>query len=163
MTGLLSSLEASVPALRSYAAMLLADRREADELVRACLVAALNRPQARSQAVLRVWLLGLVHQGGLSRLRRKGIRWQPASPGMPQGDQETGAQTVIGSTETMAAFAKLPVELRSVLFLVSVEELSYAEAAEVLGVAVETVMSLLSEGRRRLRALEVPPVARRLA
>jgi RNA polymerase sigma-70 factor (ECF subfamily) len=45
----------------------------------------------------------------------------------------------------------LPQEQRSVLFLIGVEDLSYDEAARVLGVPIGTVMSRLSRGRERLR------------
>ena len=47
--------------------------------------------------------------------------------------------------------ALLPEEQRSVILLVSVEDLSYAQAAEVLGIPVGTVMSRLARGRDRLR------------
>jgi RNA polymerase sigma-70 factor (ECF subfamily) len=54
----------------------------------------------------------------------------------------------------------LPVEQRSVILLVSVEDLSYADAASVLGVPVGTVMSRLARGRERLRQLTDETVAR---
>jgi RNA polymerase sigma-70 factor, ECF subfamily len=49
--------------------------------------------------------------------------------------------------------AALPVEQQSVLLLIGVEDLSYAEAAGIVGVPVGTIMSRLSRARNRLRRL----------
>jgi RNA polymerase sigma-70 factor (ECF subfamily) len=53
----------------------------------------------------------------------------------------------------MSAIERLPPDHRSVLLLISVEDLSYAEAAKVIGVPVGTVMSRLSRAREQLRVL----------
>jgi RNA polymerase sigma-70 factor (ECF subfamily) len=53
--------------------------------------------------------------------------------------------------DVMNKLARLPEEQRSVLLLVGVEDLSYADAAKVLGVPVGTVMSRLSRARERLQ------------
>jgi RNA polymerase sigma-70 factor (ECF subfamily) len=52
-----------------------------------------------------------------------------------------------------AALERLPDEQRLAVLLVCVEELSYAEAAEVLAVPVGTIMSRLARGRLALRRL----------
>jgi len=64
-----------------------------------------------------------------------------------------GQEEALEHRDLLRAFATLPEEQRSVLFLVGVEDLSYGEAANVLGVPVGTVMSRLSRGRDRLRQL----------
>ncbi len=51
------------------------------------------------------------------------------------------------------SLARLPEEQREVLLLVGLEGLSYGDTAKVLGVPIGTVMSRLSRGRERLRAL----------
>ena len=46
---------------------------------------------------------------------------------------------------------RLPPEQREVLLLISVEEMSYQEVAQITGVPLGTVMSRLSRARARLR------------
>ena len=51
------------------------------------------------------------------------------------------------------ALKKLPEFYREVLILRELDELSYREIADVVGVSVGTVMSRLSRGRARMRVL----------
>ena len=55
--------------------------------------------------------------------------------------------------DLMAALARLPLAQREALLLVSVEQFSYAECAEALGIPIGTVMSRLARGRERLRQI----------
>ena len=48
---------------------------------------------------------------------------------------------------------RLPKEQRELLLLVALEEMTYAEASEVLGIPMGTVMSRLSRAREHLRGL----------
>ena len=56
------------------------------------------------------------------------------------------------SSRLTDALGGLDPKFRSVVVLVDVHDLSYAEAAAVLDVPVGTVMSRLSRARNRLRA-----------
>jgi RNA polymerase sigma-70 factor, ECF subfamily len=56
----------------------------------------------------------------------------------------------------LRALETLPEDQRSVLLLVSVEDLSYAEAARVLDIPVGTVMSRLSRAREKLAHAMAP-------
>ncbi len=58
----------------------------------------------------------------------------------------------MGARDVLTGLDALPEEQRSVLLLVAVEDLSYAEAAQVLGVPLGTVMSRLSRARERMRS-----------
>ncbi|GJE60624.1 hypothetical protein MPOCJGCO_2738 [Methylobacterium trifolii] len=55
--------------------------------------------------------------------------------------------------DLMSALDALPEEQRSVLLLVTVEGLSYAETADILAIPTGTVMSRLSRARDRLLQL----------
>jgi RNA polymerase sigma-70 factor (ECF subfamily) len=68
----------------------------------------------------------------------------------------------IAGREVLETAAQLPDEQRAVLWLIVVEEFSYREAAEILGVPVGTVMSRLHRARRELRKrLASSPLNRR--
>ena len=62
-----------------------------------------------------------------------------------------GQDSALQLRDLLRAFSALPEEQRSVLLLIGVEDLSYEEAARILGVPIGTVMSRLSRGRERLR------------
>ena len=55
--------------------------------------------------------------------------------------------------DILMALSQLPEDQRSILLLVSVEDMSYAEVARILGVPIGTVMSRLARARSRLRKL----------
>jgi RNA polymerase sigma-70 factor (ECF subfamily) len=53
--------------------------------------------------------------------------------------------------ELQDLFQNLPLDYRATLFLVDVEELSYADAARVLEVPIETIRLRVSHGRALMR------------
>ena len=91
--------------------------------------------------------------------------------GLPEGYAETkaagpgplGALLDTEATRVLdAAMAELPREQRAVLVMRAVEEMSYAEIAEALGISPGTVMSRLYRARERL-ALALRPYLGRAA
>ena len=144
MTGLFGSLESMVPALRRYAGAMLLDQGEADQVVRACVTDAIGRLRAPvDDAALRIRLFAAVYGRLAARPRfrsRRGL-----SPSAQRAD------ALIASTELTRALGRLPLEQRSVIFLLSVEDLSYAAVTEVMGMPITAIMSLLTSGREQLR------------
>ncbi|MFL5253505.1 MAG: sigma factor-like helix-turn-helix DNA-binding protein [Rhodopila sp.] len=55
--------------------------------------------------------------------------------------------------DALQALVALPEEQRSLLLLIAVEDFSYQQAAELLGVPIGTIMSRLSRARANLRSL----------
>lgn len=163
MDDLARLIEPHVPALRRYAWSLARDREAADDLVQDCLERAISRWHLRRHdGNLRAWLFTILRNLFLSAARQNSRR----GPHLPL-DELVDGPTVAGGQEDqvhmrdlMAGLNALPEEQRSVLLLVSVEDLSYEETAKVLGVPVGTVMSRLSRARDRLRAyMESGPVS----
>jgi RNA polymerase sigma-70 factor, ECF subfamily len=170
VSGVLTRIEACIPALRRYAAALLRNREDADDLVHDCLVRALDKLHTRrDDADIRAWLFAIMHNLFISQLRRAKARpsgepldetHEPAMSVRP--DQESALQW----RDLLRGLERLPVDQRTVILLVSVEDLSYAEAATVLNVPIGTVISRLARGRERLRQMldegEVRPALRRV-
>jgi RNA polymerase sigma-70 factor, ECF subfamily len=153
--GVLTRIEASIPSLRRYAIALLRSRDEADDLVHDCLVRALDKLHTRrEEADVRAWLFTIMHNLFISQMRRRRSRPAPevldetheSAVGLPPAQEDA-----LHWRDLQRGLLLLPEEQRSVILLVSVEDLSYAEAAQVLGVPVGTVMSRLARGRDRLR------------
>ena len=61
------------------------------------------------------------------------------------------ANAEAGCGEIQALFQNLPQDCRVTLFLIEVEELSYADAARVMEVPIETIRSRVSQGRALMR------------
>lgn len=155
MKDMLPLIEPLIPALRRYARTLLRDRSAADDLVQDCLERAITRwHQRRADGDARTWMFTILHNLAINRLRlvqRRG----PHVPIEHAGDHVLARPPVqeerLRHRDVVRALETLPEEQRVVLLLVSVEDVSYAEAALILDVPVGTVMSRLSRGRERLR------------
>src|SRR5262245_25305399 len=57
----------------------------------------------------------------------------------------------LSDEEVLAALDRVPEHFRAVILLADVQEFSYKEVAETLGVPIGTVMSRLNRGRKLLR------------
>ena len=160
----IAALEPLIPALRRYASAMLRDRDLADDLVQDCLERAIGQWDSRRQEEnTRQWVFAIAHNLIANRLRqqaRRGTHLDIADVAESALMVPAPQEHRVRHGELMAALAALPEEQRSVLLLVSVEELSNAEAARALGIPIGTVMSRLSRGRERLqRALDGEVVA----
>jgi RNA polymerase sigma-70 factor (ECF subfamily) len=162
----MATLEACIPALRRYAATLLHDRQEADYLVRDCLVRALDQLHTRRDDDVRVWLFAIMYNLFMSRTRFWRRRREPIETVKEVHLGTNAGQNDHAETDdVLHALKSLPVEQRSVLFLVSVEDLPYATVAQILRIPLQTTMSRLALGRDRLRQImtgEAPGARQRL-
>ena len=144
-----------IPRLRRYARALTGDRARADDLVQDTLERALVKFHLwQPGSDLRAWLFTIMHNVYINQLRAL-----PA--GMTAGWDDEAAQLAVRATQIdwleihdlQTALLRLPEEQREVLLLVGLEQMTYEEAAGVLGIPIGTVMSRLSRARERLRAL----------
>lgn len=157
MSGVLSRIEACIPALRRYAFALLRSQQDADDLVQDTLLRALEKLHTRrDEAEVRPWLFAILHNSFVSQIRRGKVRLgtQVLDPAEEAALSWNGGQEDnLRCRDLLRALKCLPLEQRTVVLLVSVEDLSYAEVARVLGIPIGTVMSRLFRARERLREM----------
>lgn len=144
----------AIPRLRRYARSLVFDAATADDLVQSTLERALNHwRQFDPKRDLVLWLLAIAHNAWLDALRRDRHLDVVAPERVAEVmDRERRHEPDFGLQVDLAdALARLVPDQRSALMLVLVEQLSYAEAAEILQVPEGTVMSRVSRARVLLR------------
>jgi RNA polymerase sigma-70 factor (ECF subfamily) len=142
---------AEIPRLRRYARALTGDTSRAEDLVQDTLERALSRWILWRPGNLRAWLFTIMHNIFVNQIRGAApLDYRPDElvPELAvRPDQEDG----LGLRDLDKALQQLSVDQRETLLLVTLEELSYEEAAKVLGVPVGTIMSRLFRARERLR------------
>ncbi|OCP02689.1 MULTISPECIES: RNA polymerase sigma factor [unclassified Ensifer] len=160
-------LVAFLPNLRRFAISLCRSRDVADDLVQAACEKAIAASERFEEGTrFDAWMFRILRNLWIDQLRRQKtagtteeIEAQPALA-VPSG--EAGAEARMALKSVAAAIDGLVPEQREVLMLTCVEELSYKEAADVLGIPIGTVMSRLARARKNLAEAAgiEPPVAR---
>jgi len=149
-----SEIVACIPHLRRYARGLSRDHEHADDLVQDTLERAwikFSMWQKRGES--RAWMFGIMHNlfvdGVRSRQRRPEENAGDELPEIVERPKQLDRLEVRDLDRVLQC---LTHDLREVLLLVGVEEMSYQDVAKVLGIPIGTVMSRLSRARERLRA-----------
>jgi RNA polymerase sigma-70 factor, ECF subfamily len=142
--------------LRRSALQLSRSAADADDLVQETMVRAWRFwPRYTESDNSRAWLQRILRNTFLSRCRRASrerevMQLLPGEPARPTGlAPELEAAGLDDGLE--AALQRLRSEQRAVLWLVDVQERSYREAADELGLPIGTVMSRLHRARLALR------------
>jgi RNA polymerase sigma-70 factor (ECF subfamily) len=142
-----------LPRLRRYARALTGDPGRADDLVQDTLERALAKLDLwQPGSDLRAWLFTLMHNLFVNELRAR----RPQETAMDDAFEAPvsgGQLEALAVRDIQVALSRLPEEQREVLLLVALEQFAYAEAAQVLGVPVGTVMSRLGRAREKMRRL----------
>ncbi len=152
-------VEPEIPVLYRVALTLAKQRADAEDLVQDTLIRAYRAVDRFDGAYPRAWLFTILRNTHRNRLRTR-----IPSP-LLESDQQAGVldragvdrsaeEVVVGpmfEAVVAEALAALPTMHRVVVQLVDVDGLTYAEAAEALGVPRGTVMSRLHRARARIR------------
>jgi RNA polymerase sigma-70 factor (ECF subfamily) len=148
-------LIAFLPNMRRFALSLSRAPDIADDLVQqACERALANAASFEPGTRFDAWMFRIIRNLWIDRTRRQ----KTAGPSEDVYERqdlvgEDGQQVVDARqalTSVKEALDAMPEEQRVIVMLVCVDDLSYRDAAEVLGVPIGTVMSRLARARKRL-------------
>jgi len=146
--------------LRRYARSLTRDSTDAEDLVHDALVRAYERRGTfRAGGNLRAWLLAIVHNAFIDKLRSRNseaARIEQAGY-LADSSVQASQEHSVRLAQVREAFFTLPEEQRSALHLVAIEGLSYQQAADAIGVPLGTLMSRIGRARAALREMEDAP------
>lgn len=151
-----NQLVALLPRLRRFARGLTGSAAEADDMVQAACERALAREhQFQDGTRFDSWMFRIAQTIWIDQLRARQIRREESEDeGLHVGTDEPvrRLEARLALREVRAALAALPPEQRAALLLVTVDGLSYKEAAKVADVPVGTIMSRLARARLALLA-----------
>jgi RNA polymerase sigma-70 factor (ECF subfamily) len=138
----------------------MSNREHADDLVQDTLERALSKTEFFEKGTdLRAWLFTVMHNLYVNTIRKASMRAMHVGiedEGVAERDEMAVTPNPAGSLELRDldfALQQLPLDLREVVLLVGLEEMSYSDVALTLDIPIGTVMSRLSRGRERLRSL----------
>lgn len=152
-------LRSLIPRLRRFGHALTGSTDDGDDLVQDALEKALSR-ESQFQPGTRMdsWIYKIMQNAWIDKKRSAASRGKVLQP-LEDDDFAIGEDgrdsfdAKITLRQVREMMQRLHVNERSVLALVSIEGLSYQQAAEALGIPVGTVMSRLARARNKLTVL----------
>ncbi len=149
----------------SLARYLLRDVADAEDAVQECYLRALRHFETFRGGAIKPWLLAILRNVCRAEYARRGRlnvlhadEMDEAAATVSHGlwsdaasSPEATSLARLHAESAQQLIADLPEQFREVLVLREVNDLSYREIADVVGVPVGTVMSRLARGRNLLR------------
>jgi RNA polymerase sigma-70 factor (ECF subfamily) len=145
-----------LPRMLALARRMLGDAGEAEDVAQEVFVRAWKQAPRWTPGAGKfdTWMHRVALNLCYDRLRRR--REQPMAEPPDRPDPAAGAEQGLQDADVArrveTAVAALPERQREAVVLCHYQELTNIEAAELMGVSVEALESLLSRGRRALRA-----------
>ena len=164
-------MEPEIEVLLRVALTITSNQADAEDLVQETLLRAYRAIDRFDGRYPRAWLLTILRNtnANMHRRQRPGTigDWElirTARPAFGKAELPSAEDNFLDGelhSDLDAAVRALDPRFRAALVLVDVHDLSYAEAAAVMGVPVGTVMSRLSRARDRVRkSLRFSPLTR---
>ena len=155
-------VEPEIEVLLRVARTLTGSWADSEDLVQDTLIRAYRAIEGFDGAHPRAWLLTILRNTNHNSHRRQRPDLTAQITDLDGQRPAFGAVTAANPEQTVTdrllddpienALAALDPKFRTVLLLIDVDQLTYAEAAELLGIPVGTVISRLSRARARVRA-----------
>ncbi len=151
--------------LRTYAAMLLGDPIQAEDVAQDAFLALFRHLHQVPTAAFRPWLYRVARNLCLDQLRRRKFKIRlfrdvikdDDKPHLPRDPKEHRPDEIAEAREAQEsierAIESLPAKFRDAFLLCEVQGMSYEDAASVLGCPVKTVSTRLFRARQRFRSL----------
>jgi RNA polymerase sigma-70 factor, ECF subfamily len=148
--------------LYNFAHWLTQNREEAEDLVQETYLKALKGFASFQQGSnFRAWMYRILRntfltsRTGLSVKMTEPLDFEEDPAALPV-TSDTPESVLLARADQQAvqdALQRLPVHFREVILLCDLEEMSYQEIAETIGIPIGTVMSRLSRARKSMREL----------
>ena len=146
--------------LYNFAHWLTRNREEAEDLVQETYLKALKGFVSFQQGTnFRAWMYRILRntfltsRSGLSVKMTVPLDREEEAVGLPTDTPEAVLLARADQQMVQGALERLPVEFREVILLCDMEEMSYQEIADIVGIPIGTVMSRLSRARKLMREL----------
>ncbi|MEL6645495.1 MAG: RNA polymerase sigma factor [Pseudomonadota bacterium] len=146
------------PRIFGYAARVLSDRAEAEDVVQEAMLRLWKiAPDWRQgEAQVSTWLYRVTVNLCTDRLRKSGRSVDIDAVAEPEDGQPSVEATMVAADRATAlqeALAQLPERQRQAVILRHLEGLSNPEIAAAMDIGVEAVESLTARGKRALRGI----------
>lgn len=143
-----------LPSILRYARRMLGNAHEAEDVAQETFLRLWQSiEEVEARATLRTWLFRVAHNLSIDRLRKKHDKPMPEDHDF-ETDEPSASERLADAERALRverAVAVLPERQRAAISLVFQEGLRQTEAAEILGVTVDALESLLSRGRSALK------------
>jgi len=151
--------------LYNFAHWLTHNREEAEDLVQETYLKALKGFASFERGTnFRAWMYRILRntfltsRSGLSMKMTIPLDHEEDATGRMHDTPEAVLLARADQQMVQSALERLPVQFREVMVLCDIEEMSYQEIAEIVGIPIGTVMSRLSRARKSMRELLVEKV-----
>ena len=150
----------------NFAHWLTQNQEEAEDLVQETYLRALKGFKSFQPGTnFRAWMYRILRntfltsRTGLDAKMTEPLDFEEDAAMLPAAAETPESMLLAGADRQLVqdALERLPVQFREVILLCDMEEMSYREIAETLGIPTGTVMSRLSRARKALRELIAMP------